>query len=84
MALYHCSLRRFEANSCKPASRDLPSSLVQPRGTLVEQYFGISYLHDQAMRARFTTIIKNQFDIWFRQAAFNVHRGMKILSRMPA
>jgi transposase, IS5 family len=50
---------------------------------IVEQYFGISHLHDRAMRARFTTIIKNQFDAWFRQAAFNVHRGMKILSRMP-
>ncbi|MDO9529848.1 MAG: serine hydrolase domain-containing protein [Syntrophales bacterium] len=34
MALYHCSLRWFEASSCKPASRDLPSSLVQPRGAL--------------------------------------------------
>ena len=48
---------------------------------IVEQY-GISHLHDRAKRARFTTIIKNQFDIWFRQAAFNGARGMKILSRM--
>jgi len=55
---------------------------VQPRGTLVEQYFGISHLHGRANRARFTTIIKNKFDAWFRQAAFNVARGMKILSRM--
>ena len=36
MALYHCSLRWFEASSCKPASRDLPSSLVQPRGALTD------------------------------------------------
>ena len=48
---------------------------------IVEQYFGISHLHDRAKRARFTTIIKNQFDTWFRQAAFNVARGMKIISR---
>jgi hypothetical protein len=48
----------------------------------VEQYFGISHLHDRANRARFTTIVKNKFDTWFRQAAFNVARGMKILSRM--
>jgi hypothetical protein len=48
----------------------------------VEQYFGISHLHDRAKRARFTTIIKNQFDGWFRQAAFNIARGMKILSRV--
>jgi IS5 family transposase len=49
---------------------------------IVEQYFGISHLHDRAKRARFTTIIKNKFDTWFRQAAFNVARGMKILSRV--
>jgi IS5 family transposase len=49
---------------------------------IVEQYFGISHLHDRANRARFTTIVKNKFDTWFRQAAFNVARGMKILSRM--
>jgi IS5 family transposase len=48
---------------------------------IVEQYFGISHLHGRANRARFTTIIKNQFDAWFRQAAFNVARGMKIISR---
>jgi hypothetical protein len=29
----------------------------------------------------FTTIIKSKFDSWMRQAAFNVARGMKILSR---
>jgi IS5 family transposase len=48
---------------------------------IVEQYFGISHLHGRANRARFTTIIKNQFDGWFRQAAFNVTIGMKIISR---
>jgi len=46
---------------------------------IVEQYFGISHLHDRAKRARFTTIIKNQFNTWFRQAAFNVAREMKII-----
>ena len=51
---------------------------------IVEQYFGISHLYDGAKRARFTTLIKNKFDAWFRQAAFNVARGMKILSRMGA
>lgn len=49
---------------------------------IVEQYFGISHLHDRAKRARFTTLIKNKFDAWFRQAAFNIARGMRILSRM--
>ncbi len=51
---------------------------------IVEQYFGISHLYDGAKRARFTTLIKNKFDAWFRQAAFNVARGMRILSRMSA
>jgi IS5 family transposase len=46
---------------------------------VVEQYFGISHLHDEAYRARFTTIIKNKFDCWYRQAAYNITRGLKIL-----
>ena len=29
---------------------------------IVEQYFGLSHLHDRAKRARFTTITKNKFD----------------------
>jgi IS5 family transposase len=46
---------------------------------IVEQYFGISHLHDGAKRARFTDITKNKFDAWYRQAAFNIARGLKIL-----
>ena len=46
---------------------------------IVEQYFGLSHLHDDAKRARFTDIAKNKFDVWYRQAAFNISRGLKIL-----
>ena len=46
---------------------------------IVEQYFGIGHLHDNAKRARFTDITKNKFDCWYRQAAFNILRGHKIL-----
>ena len=46
---------------------------------IVEQYFGLSHLHDGAKRARFTNIFKNDFDAWCRQAAFNISRGLKIL-----
>jgi IS5 family transposase len=46
---------------------------------IVEQYFGLSHLHDGAYRARFTTIIKNKFDCWYRQAACNITRGLKIM-----
>ena len=38
MALYHSSLRWFEACSCKPASRGLPSSLL---------YFCVAHFHLQ-------------------------------------
>ena len=31
-------------------------------GYIVEQYFGISHLHNNAYKARFTTIIKNAID----------------------
>ena len=48
---------------------------------IVEQYFGISHLHDGAKRARFTDITKNKFDGWYRQAAYNIARGLKILRR---
>ena len=46
---------------------------------IVEQYFGLSHLHDGAKRARFTNIIKNKFDCWYRQSAYNISRGLKIL-----
>ena len=46
---------------------------------IVEQYFGISHLHDGAKRARFTDVSKNKFDAWYRQAAYNIKRGLKIL-----
>ena len=42
---------------------------------IVEQYFGLRHLHDEAYWARFTTIIKNKFDCWYRQAAYNITRG---------
>ena len=52
---------------------------ISKLGYIVEQYFGISHLHDGAKRARFTDITKNKFDTWYRQAAYNIKRGLKIL-----
>ena len=46
---------------------------------IVEQYFGISPIHDEAYRAMFTTIIKNKFDRWYRRTAYNISKGLKIL-----
>jgi IS5 family transposase len=51
---------------------------------IVEQYFGISHLNDGAQRARFTTIAKNSFDCWMRQAAYNIAKGLKILTKSAA
>jgi len=33
---------------------------------IVEQYFGISHLHDQSKRAHFTTIMKSKYDCRYR------------------
>jgi IS5 family transposase len=49
---------------------------------IVEQYFGLSHLHDNGQKARFTTIAKNNIDIWFRQVAFNIKRGLKLTQEM--
>lgn len=50
---------------------------------IVEQYFGISHLHDKGYRARFTKMMKNTIDIMFRQFAFNLKKGAKILEVLP-
>jgi len=50
---------------------------------IVEQYFGISHKHDKGYRARFPQIMKNTIDIMFRQFAFNLRKGAKILGVIP-
>jgi len=47
---------------------------------IVEQYFGLSHLNDGAHRARFTTMVKNTWDVMCRQMAYNLFRGSKILA----
>lgn len=42
---------------------------------IVEQYFGISHLHDNGNKARFPKMIKNIIDIMFRQFAYNLKKG---------
>lgn len=53
---------------------------ISKKRYMVEQYFGLSHLHDGAFRARFTTITKNIWDAMCRQLAFNLFRGSKIIS----
>jgi len=53
---------------------------ISKKRYIVEQYFGLSHLHDGAYRARFTTTIKNIRDAMCRQMAFNITRGSKLLA----
>lgn len=50
---------------------------------IVEQYFGISHLHDKGNKARFPELMKNIIDVMFRQFAFNLKKGAKILETIP-
>lgn len=52
---------------------------ISKKRYIVEQYFGLSHLHDGAYRARFTTIMKNTWDSMCRQMAFNLARGSRLL-----
>ena len=52
---------------------------ISKKRYIVEQYFGLSHLHNGAYRARFTTIMKNIWDGMCRQMAFNLFRGSKLL-----
>jgi hypothetical protein len=52
---------------------------ISKRRYIVEQYFGLSHLYNNAFRTRFTRIAKNAIDVLFRQMAFNLFRGDKIL-----
>jgi len=53
---------------------------ISKKRYIVEQYFGLSHLHNGAYRARFTVIIKNTWDAMCRQMAFNLFRGSKLLA----
>ena len=53
---------------------------ISKKRYIVEQYFGLSHLHDGAYRARFTTTLKNIWDAMCRQMAFNITRGSKLLA----
>ncbi len=49
----------------------------------VEQYFGISHLNDNGNKARLPKIMTNRNDIMFKQFAFNLKKGTKILEAIP-
>lgn len=47
---------------------------------IVGQYFGLSHLHNNAFRARFTRMIRNAIDALIRQMAFNLLRGTRVIN----
>jgi IS5 family transposase len=65
---------------------------ISKKRYIVEQYCGLSHLHDGAYQGRFTTILKNTWDTMCRQscpvqcgayftgAAFNMCRGSKFVT----
>ena len=55
------------------------NKVISKKRYIVEQYFGLSHLLTKAFRARFTRLIKNSIDGFFRQMAFNLFRGGRIL-----
>jgi len=61
-----------------PYEKDRNKSISKVR-YIVEQYFGLTHLHNNAFRARFTRIFKNLIDALFRQMAFNLFRASRIL-----
>jgi IS5 family transposase len=52
---------------------------ISKKRYIVEQYFGLSHLYNNAFRARFPRLIKNAIDALFRQMAFNLLRGIKVV-----
>ena len=56
------------------------NKMISKKRYIVEQYFGLSHVHDGAYRARFTTILKNIWDTMCRQMAFDISRGLRLLA----
>jgi hypothetical protein len=52
--------------------------------SIVEQYFGLSHLHNNGQPARLITRAKNNIDLWFGQVALNRQRGFNIFKKQKA
>ena len=64
---------------------------ISKKRYIVEQYFGLSHLHNNVFRARFPRLIKNAIDTMFSQTcpveceaystgvAFNLLRGTRVV-----
>ena len=73
-------IMRKDTTTAKITNRERErNQQISKKRYIVEQYFGLSHLHQGAFRARFPRIITNMIDVLFRQMAFNLFRGSKIL-----
>jgi len=74
-------IMRKDTTTAKLTDREITrNKQISKKRYIVEQYFGLSHLHDGAYRARFTTMLKNIWDTMCRQMAFNISRGSKLLA----
>lgn len=77
-------MRKNNINAELTQTEILRNKSISKKRYIAEQYFGICSLHDDRGRARFTTVLKNSIDAMFRQFAYNLLKGAKILRLMPA
>ena len=73
-------MRKDNKNAKLTELEILRNKAISKHRYIIEQYFGISHLHDNGDRARFLKII---IDLMFRQFAFNLKKGIKILEPIP-
>ena len=77
-------IMRKDSKTAKLTEREIErNKSISKYRYIVEQYFGISALHDNGERARFPQSLKNTIDIMFRQFAFNLKKVAKILNVIP-
>ena len=77
-------IMRKDSNSAKLTEREIArNKSISKYRYIVEQYFEISVLDDNGWRARFPQSLTNTIDIMFRQFAFNLKKGAKILNVIP-
>jgi transposase, IS5 family len=74
-----CIMRKNTKNTRLTDYEKERNKKISKKRYIVEQYFGLSHLHNGASKARFTTIVKNKLDTVFRQIAFNMKKGLKVL-----
>ena len=58
-------MRKNNINAALTETEIIQNKAISKKRYIVEQYFGISSLHDDRNKARFTSIFKNSIDAMF-------------------